>query len=68
MQSLMGGTPKTALHRLFKNYQPLVLGDREFCYVKLADWLRNKSLQFCLRLRKDEFVELENGIWRELNA
>ncbi|NET83070.1 MAG: hypothetical protein F6J94_14385 [Moorea sp. SIO1F2] len=44
------------------------MGDREFCSVKLADWLRNKSVQFCLRLRKDEFVELENGIWRELNA
>ncbi|WP_293111014.1 transposase, partial [Moorena sp. SIO3I6] len=64
----MGGTPKTALHRLFKNYQPLILGDREFCSVKLADWLRKRSVQFGLRLRKDEFVEVEKDVWRDLKA
>ncbi len=56
----------TALHRLFKNYQPVVLGDREFCSVKLADWLRKKSVQFCLRLRKSEFVEIEKKVWTDL--
>ena len=53
---------------LFKNYQPLVLGDREFCSVKLADWLRKKSVQFCLRLKKSEFVEIKNDVWTELKS
>jgi Transposase DDE domain len=52
---------------LFKEYQIIVLGDREFCSIKLANWLREKEVQFCLRLKKDEFVEVENGVWKELS-
>jgi hypothetical protein len=45
----------------------IVLGDREFCSIKLANWLREQKVQFCLRLKKSEFVEAEKGIWRELD-
>jgi hypothetical protein len=53
--------------RLLKGYKIIVLGDREFCSIKLANWLRQQKVQFCLRLKKSEFVEVEKGIWRELD-
>lgn len=52
---------------LFKKSRPIVLGDREFCSIKLANWLRQEAVQFCLRLKKNEFIEVENGIWSELD-
>ncbi|PLZ96374.1 IS4 family transposase [Fischerella thermalis CCMEE 5268] len=51
---------------VFQNYKICVLGDREFCSVKLANWLREKNVYFCLRLKKNHFVEIEQDIWLEL--
>jgi hypothetical protein len=48
---------------LFKPYKVVVLGDREFCSVKLANWLRGEDVYFCLRLKKNEFVQVEKDIW-----
>ncbi len=44
---------------LFNDYKMCVLGDREFCSVHLAKWLSEQSLYFCLRLKKNEFIELK---------
>lgn len=52
---------------LFKDYKICVLGDREFCSVGLANWLREQGVYFCLRLKKNEFVEVETNVWVELN-
>ena len=52
---------------LFKEYETTLLGNREFCSVKLANWLREKILLFCLRLKKNEFVEVESGKWQQLD-
>lgn len=52
---------------IFTEYKTVVLGDREFCSVKLANWLREKGLYFCLRLKKNEFVQVETEIWYQLN-
>lgn len=52
---------------LFKGYKVIVLGDREFCSVKLANWLREEKLLFCLRLKKTEFLQQTEGKWQELN-
>jgi hypothetical protein len=52
---------------LFKSYKICVLGDREFCSVKLAKHLHNLGVYFCLRLKKNEFVEEQKDIWMELN-
>lgn len=52
---------------VFNNYKICWLGDREFCSVKLADWLSEQKAYFCLRLKKNEFVESKNQIWVELN-
>ena len=35
--------------------------------MKLANWLSEKKISFCLRLKKTNFVEKETGIWVELN-
>ncbi len=53
---------------LFKKYQTVVLGDREFCSVKLANWLRGQEVQFCLRLKKNEFILGEDEIWHSLDS
>lgn len=53
---------------LFKEYKIILLADREFCSVKLANWLREKKLMFCLRLKKNEFIEVKNGQPSALNT
>jgi Transposase DDE domain len=52
---------------VFENYKICILGDREFCSVKLAKYLQSLGVYFCLRLKKNEFVEYEKDIWVELN-
>lgn len=49
-----------------KKYKVVVLGDREFCSVDLASWLREKNVCFCLRLKKNHFIEQESEIWYQL--
>ncbi|GAX45666.1 transposase [Tolypothrix sp. NIES-4075] len=51
---------------LFNNYKICVLADREFCSVKLANWLREMDVYFCLRLKKNHFIEQQTGVWLEL--
>jgi len=53
---------------LFQNYKICVLGDREFCSVKLAKYLQSLGVYFCLRLKKNEFVEFEKDIFYEINS
>jgi hypothetical protein len=49
-----------------EKYKVVVLGDREFCSVDLASWLRDRKVYFCLRLKKNNFVELESEKWCQL--
>ena len=51
---------------LFKDYKIIVLGDREFCSVDLANWLREQNVYFCLRLKRNHCIETENMIWVRL--
>jgi hypothetical protein len=51
---------------IFKNYKCCILGDREFCSVQLANWLQEQGVRFCVRLRKNEFIQQESKIWVEL--
>jgi hypothetical protein len=53
---------------LFREYKAVVLGDREFCSVRLANWLMEKDVEFCLRLKKNENIEGEDGNWNELSS
>lgn len=52
---------------IFKDYKICILGDREFCSVKLGNWLREQNVSFCLRLKKNEFIEYQHDVWVELN-
>ena len=51
----------------FKDYQIVRLGDREFCSLDLASWLVASHVDFCLRLKKNTCVEVENQIWQRLD-
>lgn len=52
---------------IFNDYKLVLLADREFCSVKLADWLREQDVYFCLRLKKDTFIQVESQIRTQLN-
>ena len=52
--------------RLLKGYKIVTLGDREFCSVDLANWLREQKVYFCLRLRRDEYIQVEGELWLQL--
>lgn len=52
---------------LIASYTKVVLGDREFCGVDLARWLQSiPQTYFCLRLRRNEYVEIADDIWLKL--
>ena len=52
---------------LFKKYKIIVLGEREFCSVDLGNWLKERGISFCLRLKKNYCLETENLIWQRLD-
>src|SRR4028119_2175751 len=52
---------------LLKEYKVIVLGDREFCSVDLASWLKAMGVSFCLRLKKNHCLATENLIWQRLD-
>jgi len=51
---------------LLKDYKVVVLGDREFCSVELANWIREAGVYFCLRLKCSLCIETEPQIWKPL--
>ena len=54
---------------LLKDYKIIVLGDREFCGVELARWLsQEQQVYLSLRLKKNEYVELEEHIWSKASS
>ncbi|MBD1943570.1 IS4 family transposase [Coleofasciculus sp. FACHB-712] len=56
------------LLRLFKGYRMLVLGDREFHSIKLANWLQSKGIDFVLRQKKGTYVRQENQSYQRLQS
>lgn len=53
---------------LLEDYKITLLGDREFCGVELGRWLlEEQKVNFSLRLKKNEYVELEEHIWFQLS-
>ena len=51
---------------LLKDYKVVVLGDREFCSVELANWFREAGVYFCLRLKCSFCIETKPQIWQPL--
>ncbi|MEG4093277.1 transposase [Microcoleus sp. Pol12B4] len=44
----------------------MVLGDRKFCSLDLANCLKSKEVSFCLRLQKNHCIEMDDLIWQRL--
>lgn len=54
--------------RLFKRYRVLVLGDREFHSVRLANWLHSKQIGFVLRQKQGTYIRLPNQSFQRLET
>ena len=42
--------------RLLKGYQIIVIGDREFGNINLADWLSNQDCKYVLRTKSNKYI------------
>jgi Transposase DDE domain len=56
------------LLRLFKGYQLLLLGDREFHSVRLANWLHSKKINFVLRQKQGTYIRHQNQPYQRLET
>ncbi|WP_250121926.1 transposase [Chroococcidiopsis sp. CCMEE 29] len=54
------------LLQLFNGYSILVLGDREFHRVKLANWLASKKINFVLPQKQGTYIRQENQPYQRL--
>jgi hypothetical protein len=54
--------------KLLKDYELVILGDREFHSVILAKWLRQKKVYFVLRQKKDTNVKINGQDYQSLSA
>ena len=54
--------------KLLKKYELVVLGDREFHSVELANWLIEKKVYFVFRQKKDLFIKLKRQPYQSLNS
>lgn len=53
---------------LLKGYLILVLGDREFHSVKLANWLQSKRINFVLRQKQSTYIRQGKQPYQRLNS
>jgi hypothetical protein len=53
---------------VLSEYKIVVLGDREFCSVKLGKWLSKQAAYFCLRQKKSTNVKTKDGVYQEMRA
>jgi hypothetical protein len=56
------------LLRLFKGARILLLGDREFHSVKLANWLQSKRIDFGLRQKEGTYIRLTTSPFQRLKS
>ena len=57
-----------AVLKLLKSYQLIVLGDREFHSIELANWLHSRKVSFVLRQKKDRQIKEKFGSYQSLNT
>jgi hypothetical protein len=51
---------------VLSEYKMVVLGDREFCSVRLGKWLSERAIYFCLRQKKSTNVKTKDGVYQEM--
>lgn len=54
--------------RLFKGYQVVVVGDREFHSIKLADWLEKQKVHFALRQKRTTYIKSMGQDYQRLSG
>ena len=52
---------------LLKSYQVVVVGDREFHSIKLADWLEQQKVNFALRQKKTTYIKTMGQDYQRLS-
>ncbi len=53
--------------RMLKGYDYVVLGDREFHSVELANWLDEQNVAFALRQKVDTYIKQQGQDFQQLN-
>ncbi len=53
--------------RLLKDYEIILLGDREFGSVKLAKWLTDKGIKFVLRVKQERYIQSAGQEYQQLH-
>lgn len=56
------------IFKLLKQYEMVVLGDREFPSVELAKWLKQRKVYFVLRQKKDTNIQKKGQDYQELSS
>jgi hypothetical protein len=54
--------------KLFKSYKLIILGDREFHSIKLADWLDQQNVGFVLRQKKNQNMQASDQKQQPLSS
>ena len=54
--------------RLLKSYNIIIVGDREFHSIKLANWLDKKKVGFALRQKKDTYIKQKRRDYQRLDS
>jgi hypothetical protein len=54
--------------RLLKGYKVVVLGDREFRSVRLAEWLDAQGVYFALRQKKSTYIQQQGQDYQRLDS
>jgi hypothetical protein len=52
---------------LLKDYEIIILGDREFGSVKLASWLCEQQVKFVLRIKQERYIQSEEADYVHLS-
>ena len=54
--------------RLLKGYDVIIIGDREFGNVNLADWLSSQGCNYVLRTKSNKYIQSQNGDYQKLSS
>lgn len=54
--------------RLLNGYQIIVIGDREFGNINLADWLSKEGCKYVLRTKSNKYIQQKGEAYRQLSS
>ncbi|MGL6339281.1 MAG: IS4 family transposase, partial [Waterburya sp.] len=54
--------------RLLKGYQVVVIGDREFGNINLANWLSKQCCYYVLRTKSNKYIQQQGEDYRQLSS